>query len=719
VNCEGSNGLSIPEDGERSLFPFGLSVFFPAFNDARALPDLLKRTFAVLRSHVRDYEVIVVNDGSSDDTAAVLEGLRQKYAPHLRVVTHPENRGYGAALRTGFANAEKEFVFYTDGDGQYDPSELIFLLDAVTEETVLVNGYKKERHDPWHRVAIGWLYNQFARRLFRIGIRDIDCDFRLIRRSALAGTELLSTSGTICVELVRRLEMSGAKVVEVPVHHYPRLHGTSQFFRLRSLLTTFVQLCVLYWRLVLSSPSGKGKRAALPPGGIGLICAVIAALSYLAYARALTLPFMSDDYVQIQLARDYGPSSGWPALMKDVLYRCRATSLILTYWTEQAFGADPFMFRLTSLVLHVLNSFLVFAMGAWRPIGWRVSAVAAGYFAVSQRHQEAVIWYAALPELLVFFFAVASFLCWVRWLQSDLKSHGAYWGAFALFVAALFSKESAVVVPPLLLLALMFHRPASVPSGPIQNGGADALIRTRPSGRALARRDTRFIGVLPFIVTAAAYFGLIVTARQTHVHFNDAGTFSLTAPFVFVLLRSTAGLLWVWGYLAIICLLVWGGRKWTQLLSIAAVWSTVAFLPYCFLTYMPYVPSRHTYLAGAGLAFVIAAALLTLHGRTSVKYGITAVAMVAGLIVAHQCVYLWTKKQRQFEVRAWPTEELLRISRKAESQIYVTCFPYDRSVAELALRISSRDSGPATLVFDATAGSGLKGVNLCAVPAHE
>jgi glycosyltransferase involved in cell wall biosynthesis len=239
---------------ENTSFSHGLSVFFPAFNDAPSLPSLLARTFAVLRSHVADYEVIVVNDGSTDETAAVLEQLRVQYEPFLRVVTHPSNRGYGAALRSGFAHASKEFVFYTDGDGQYDPSELVGLLESVTDETGLVNGYKTARQDPWHRKAIGWLYNQFARRLFRIRLRDIDCDFRLIRRSILQNIGLTSTSGTICVELVRRLEMSGAPVVEVPVSHYPRLHGRSQFFRLPNIARSAVQLGDLWLRLVVRHP---------------------------------------------------------------------------------------------------------------------------------------------------------------------------------------------------------------------------------------------------------------------------------------------------------------------------------------------------------------------------------------------------------------------------------------------------------------------------------
>lgn len=232
---------------------FSLSVFFPAYNDAPSLPGLLSTTFKVLREQVADYEVVVVNDGSFDNTAAVLATLARKYAPHLRIVTHAENRGYGGALRSGFAAASKDLVFYTDGDGQYDVGELPKLLDCASADVGLVNGYKLERNDPWHRIWIGNVYNAFARFLFRIRIRDVDCDFRLIRRSLLEDIQLTSTSGTICVELVRKLEMSRCRVVEVGVHHYPRLHGKSQFFRVRSLFKTLIQLMRLYVRLVILS----------------------------------------------------------------------------------------------------------------------------------------------------------------------------------------------------------------------------------------------------------------------------------------------------------------------------------------------------------------------------------------------------------------------------------------------------------------------------------
>jgi glycosyltransferase involved in cell wall biosynthesis len=228
-----------------------LSVFFPAYNDAPSLPGLLRKTFEVLESHVEDYEVIVVNDGSRDNTAEVLDELRRAYAPYMRVITHPENRGYGGALRSGLGAAKKEYVFYTDGDGQYDVGELPLLLALAGPATGLVNGFKLMRQDPLHRIWIGSTYNFCARLLFRIRIRDIDCDYRLIRRALLDKFKLTSTSGTICVELVRKLELSGCEVKEVGVHHYPRLHGRSQFFRVRSLAVTFFQLLRLWVRLVV------------------------------------------------------------------------------------------------------------------------------------------------------------------------------------------------------------------------------------------------------------------------------------------------------------------------------------------------------------------------------------------------------------------------------------------------------------------------------------
>ncbi len=238
-----------------------ISAFFPAYNDGKTIGGLVEKTLALLPALTGDFEVIVINDGSSDDTAQVLEKLQAAHPDHVRIITHEQNRGYGGALRSGFAAASKDLVFYTDGDGQYDPGELTVLAEKMGPSVGFVNGFKKDRNDPWHRVAIGWLYNRFARFIFGIQLRDIDCDFRLIRRSLLEELSLRSTSGTICVELVKKLELCPYLVEEVGVSHYPRLHGKSQFFRLQSLAATFFQLGRLYVTLViLPQVTGRDVR---------------------------------------------------------------------------------------------------------------------------------------------------------------------------------------------------------------------------------------------------------------------------------------------------------------------------------------------------------------------------------------------------------------------------------------------------------------------------
>lgn len=224
------------------IFPYSLSVFFPAYNDALSLPGLIEATFKVTSTHVQNFEVIVVNDGSADHTAEVLASLQTVYGSQLRVVHHPQNRGYGSALRSGFAAATKDYVFYTDGDGQYDVAELALLLQLAQDGAPWVNGYKRKRSDAWHRVVIGVVYREVSRLLFHLRLRDVDCDFRLMRRSAIEKLDLQSTSGTICAELVWGLESQGLRAIELPVTHRPRIHGASQFFRLAPLWRTFREL---------------------------------------------------------------------------------------------------------------------------------------------------------------------------------------------------------------------------------------------------------------------------------------------------------------------------------------------------------------------------------------------------------------------------------------------------------------------------------------------
>lgn len=236
-----------------------ISVFFPAYNDAGTIGSLVMAALHVLPELADDYEVIVVNDGSSDYTAQVLDDLAAQF-PKFRPVHHAKNRGYGGALRTGFATASKDLVFYTDGDAQYDPNELRDLYAKLTPDIDVVNGYKIARSDPFHRKIIGRVYHHTVKLLFGFTLRDVDCDFRLIRRNVFDIIQLESDSGTICLELVKKLQDAGFRFAEVPVHHYHRTYGKSQFFNFPRIRRTLVQLIQLWWKLVVRGSHLKEQR---------------------------------------------------------------------------------------------------------------------------------------------------------------------------------------------------------------------------------------------------------------------------------------------------------------------------------------------------------------------------------------------------------------------------------------------------------------------------
>jgi glycosyltransferase involved in cell wall biosynthesis len=159
-----------------------LSIFFPCYNDAGTIGDLIAAALRVAEQISYDYEVLVIDDKSTDNSRAVIEDLLVRY-PKLKAVFHEHNRGYGGVLKTGFAAASKEFIFYTDGDGQYSPLELAGIAYKMTEDVHAVNGFKIRRADSWYRLLLGTMYNKFVRFVFGIKMREVDCDFRLIRRS--------------------------------------------------------------------------------------------------------------------------------------------------------------------------------------------------------------------------------------------------------------------------------------------------------------------------------------------------------------------------------------------------------------------------------------------------------------------------------------------------------------------------------------------------------
>lgn len=229
----------------------GISVFFPCYNDEYTIGRLIDEAVEIVSGLTDDYEVIVIDDGSTDGSRAILKKYEKKYPKIFKPIYHTKNRGYGGALRSGFAKASKDLIFYTDGDGQYDVKELPLLFLLMTRDVNFVNGIKMERQDFAYRIIAGNFYALCMRWAFLLPIFDVDCDFRLIRRSLLEKVNLKSNSGSICVELVKKAEEAGAKFRQVSVHHYPRIHGQSQFFRPRRLFKTFSELVPLWFNLMV------------------------------------------------------------------------------------------------------------------------------------------------------------------------------------------------------------------------------------------------------------------------------------------------------------------------------------------------------------------------------------------------------------------------------------------------------------------------------------
>ena len=232
-----------------------VSAFFPCYNDELSIPKMVRDVHAALEASVPDFEVIVVNDGSKDGSLAVLHALQQEL-PRLIVVDHVVNRGYGGALISGFGAASKEWVFYTDGDAQYDVRELDRLVEKISDDIDVVQGYKITRHDPLHRIIIGRIYHHLVKAAFGLKIRDVDCDFRLIRRSVFDKVELKSDSGVICAEMMTKIQRAGCRVTEVPVHHFDRHHGKSQFFNFSRIFRVARNLTGLWVRMVLLGKDG-------------------------------------------------------------------------------------------------------------------------------------------------------------------------------------------------------------------------------------------------------------------------------------------------------------------------------------------------------------------------------------------------------------------------------------------------------------------------------
>ena len=399
-----------------------------------------------------------------------------------------------------------------------------------------------------------------------------------------------------------------------------------------------------------------------PPRRLGLQLLFLAAVALVAYAPSLTIPLIADDYPNLSQAQIYGSPAGSGTLLHDAQFRLRATSYWAMYGLWRAAGLTPPVYHSASLALHIANTWLVlFLAAAWsrmRPAAFW----AAAFFAVHEGHQEAVMWFSAINELLMFLFGMASLWCWKSAPDGTRPAWRKELAGVALFALALLSKETAIFLLPLFLLA----------------------VEPEQWRRRLPR-------LVPHVVLVLLALASIAQSRSNSFRFND-GSFSLHAPFWLTWPHSFARLLWIWGWPAVLVLFVSGDRRFRRGALAALAWMGIALVPYSFLTYSTQIPSRQVYLASAGLALLVGLALAQFD-RPKVAAAILAVMLL------HNTLYLWTRKRAQFVERAAATEQLIHFARRTPGAIWIRCFPLPAIVAEEAMRLDGRS--PSDLVWSA------------------
>ncbi len=224
-----------------------ISVFFPCYDEQENVGRTVEKAIMVLEKLNADFDVTIVDDGSSDDTGRIADEIAGR-DDRVKVVHHRHNLGYGAALRSGFEAATKELVFYTDGDGQFDMSEMPPLLELMDQYDI-VSGYRLDRKDSVMRKINGWCWTKLVCLLFGLKIRDIDCAFKLYKREIFDNMELSSTGALIDTEILARAARKDYRITQKGVHHYPRTAGEQSGANLRVILRAFGELFSLQRRI--------------------------------------------------------------------------------------------------------------------------------------------------------------------------------------------------------------------------------------------------------------------------------------------------------------------------------------------------------------------------------------------------------------------------------------------------------------------------------------
>jgi glycosyltransferase involved in cell wall biosynthesis len=228
-----------------------LSIFFPFWNEGKNLERVINKAIPVAQKVAKKWEIIMVDDGSSDNTAGVAKQLEAKN-PNLRLISHQPNRGYGAALKEGFVGAKYNLVVFTDGDGQFDFSEVTKFLNKI-ENADIVIGHRKKRSDNPLRHILMNLLKIWDFVLFGFYFRDIDCGFKLFRKEALNKIMPLKSEGAmITTEILAKAKKKHLKILQVEVSHYPRVYGDQSGGNLRVILRAIGESLSLWKELNLT-----------------------------------------------------------------------------------------------------------------------------------------------------------------------------------------------------------------------------------------------------------------------------------------------------------------------------------------------------------------------------------------------------------------------------------------------------------------------------------
>lgn len=220
----------------------GISLFFPVYNDEHTIKEIVSAAVKCVTAFTNNYEIILINDASLDNSGKICDNLR-KHNNKIKVIHHSVNRDYGGVLKSGFLNVNKDLVFYTNSDGQFDISELDRLLALIKGNDVVV-GYRILRSDGLNRILLGKIYNFIVTSLFRLKVKDVTCDFRLFKKEVIKSLNLKSNSGFICVELMKEIQKKGFKIAETVVSHYPRKFGKSQVFQAKRIFRMIKDLFI-------------------------------------------------------------------------------------------------------------------------------------------------------------------------------------------------------------------------------------------------------------------------------------------------------------------------------------------------------------------------------------------------------------------------------------------------------------------------------------------